>query len=484
MAEAYCTIPITYSQWPGLVVKLWENDSFAINTCNNFSLTSTGGIYSELGDTTADIFKAQGIGPISKWVDDHIFFHICCEYLPSYNAQREEWWKTIAKNGGQVQSGSRYWYRGETMSNNSSAEFDEDAGNLIWNYANTSMCSTNDMAFTYCSADIDIISEKLGIPWESSKTIPFGNSIPYLGFDWNLSSCIVLVTASKKEKYKTVIEEWLLKSVHTLDEVQKLYGKLLHISLIAPARRTYLTSLETMLGSFTANPFMPHHPPRDTAKDLSWWLQVLNHTKISRSIPGTCIITDWGAFSDASSGIGISIIIDGRWRAWWLIPRWKEEGRDIGWAEAIGLEFLVCTLIKVSKPGEHFKVFGDNWGVVKGWWKGRSQNKETNYVFRWIHNLSAIHQCTFITGYIPSKVNPVDGPSQGIYASTSLLLPAIYIPKELQQFVIDYDCKPLPCECDLTTLRKALKPVPKPERNHPCQELDVNFYSIDEPDWF
>ena len=67
--------------------------------------------------------------------------------------------------------------------------------------------------------------------------------------------------ASKKEKYKTVIEEWLSKSVHTLDEVQKLYGKLLHILLIVPARHTYLPSLESMLGSFTANPFVPHHPP-------------------------------------------------------------------------------------------------------------------------------------------------------------------------------------------------------------------------------
>ena len=118
------------------------------------------------------------------------------------------------------------------------------------------MHSTNDMAFTYCSTDIDIISEKLKIPWESSKTIPFENSVPYLGFDWNLSSHIVSVTASKKEKYKTAVKEWPSKSVHTLDKVQKLYGKLLHISLIIPARCMYLTSLETMLGSFTANPFI------------------------------------------------------------------------------------------------------------------------------------------------------------------------------------------------------------------------------------
>ena len=64
------------------------------------------------------------------------------------------------KNGSRVQSGSRYWYQGETMSNDSSAKFDEDAGNPIWNYTNTSMCSTNDMAFTYCSCRYYGFSDK------------------------------------------------------------------------------------------------------------------------------------------------------------------------------------------------------------------------------------------------------------------------------------------------------------------------------------
>ena len=76
VAEAYRTIPITPSQWPGLVVKLLDEDKFAINICNNFGLTSAGGIYGEVGDATLDIFRVQGIGPISKWVDDHIFFRI------------------------------------------------------------------------------------------------------------------------------------------------------------------------------------------------------------------------------------------------------------------------------------------------------------------------------------------------------------------------------------------------------------------------
>ena len=246
------------------------------------------------------------------------------------------------------------------MPNDQPAEFDEDAATPFLDLSSTSLRSAEDALFTYCDADIDNLSEKLGIPWEASKTIPFSTSVPYLGFEWNLSKCIVAITPEKKEKYRAAIKEWLSSSTHTLEDVQKMYGKLLHASLIVPAGRAYLTNLEAMLGSFASNPFVPHHPPRETAKDLSWWLTILNCTNLSRRIPGPCLVTDRGAFSDASSGIGIGIVIGEKWRAWRLIPGWKADGRDIGWAEAIGFEFLVRTLIISSRSGEHFKIFGDN----------------------------------------------------------------------------------------------------------------------------
>ena len=88
VAEAYRTIPVLPSQWPGLVVRLQGEDRFAVNTNNNFGLRSAGGVYGMLADAGADIFRANGIGPLSKWVDDHIFFQIRAAYLPKYNQQR------------------------------------------------------------------------------------------------------------------------------------------------------------------------------------------------------------------------------------------------------------------------------------------------------------------------------------------------------------------------------------------------------------
>jgi hypothetical protein len=113
VAEAYRTIPIFPDQWPGLVVKLVGDDQVAINVCNNFGLTSAGGIYGLLSDATLDIFRAQEIGPISKWVDDHIFFRVPVEHHASYNISRRRWHATIMQNGNCHQTGSRFWYWGE-----------------------------------------------------------------------------------------------------------------------------------------------------------------------------------------------------------------------------------------------------------------------------------------------------------------------------------------------------------------------------------
>src|SRR5277367_5320415 len=78
VSEAYRTIPVRPSQWPGLVVKLQGEDLYAINTCNDFGLASAGGVYGRLSDATTDIFRAHGIGPVTKWVDDHVFLRIPC----------------------------------------------------------------------------------------------------------------------------------------------------------------------------------------------------------------------------------------------------------------------------------------------------------------------------------------------------------------------------------------------------------------------
>ena len=106
---------------------------------------------------------------------------------------------------------------------------------------------------------------------------------------------------------------------------------------------------------------------------------------LSRSIPVPTPIINPHAYSDTSSETGIGITINNKWQAWRLLPGWKADGRDIGWAKAVGFLLLILTLTPYIPKGSHIKVFRDNRGVVEGWWKGRSQNRPTNNVFRDIH---------------------------------------------------------------------------------------------------
>ena len=326
VAEAYRTIPAHHSQWPGLVVRLREDDSFAANICNNFGLTSAGGVHGLLADAGTDIFRANGIGPLSKWVDDHIFFRIPRCHLNTYNNQRLSWSQLVASNGGRIHEGSRIWYKGDTMPDGRPEEFDEDMATPLCDFSHASARSPDDAIFTYADQDIDLLSDELGIPWETSKTIPFRSIVPYLGFVWDLDARSVAIPAEKKLKYLDAIKEWEKKPTHALAEVQKLYGKLLHASLVVTAGRAYLTNLEAMLSGFNNSPFVPHTPPRDTSSDLKWWAQRLQCPTLSRNVPGPVPLTDLDAFSDASSGFGIGITIGEKWRAWRLLPGWKSDG--------------------------------------------------------------------------------------------------------------------------------------------------------------
>lgn len=100
-------------------------------------------------------------------------------------------------------------------------------------------------------------------------------------FDWDLQALIISMGPKKKVKYLLAIQEWSAHTVHPLNGVQKLYGKLLHICLVVPSGHTYLTELETMLSVSSTNPFMSYYPPSSLHDDLSWWQHILSRSTLA-----------------------------------------------------------------------------------------------------------------------------------------------------------------------------------------------------------
>ncbi|KAF7325196.1 Reverse transcriptase/ribonuclease H [Mycena kentingensis (nom. inval.)] len=477
ISEAYRIVPTHSSQWPGTVVRIpaklfdlaarpeleGRDDVFAIDSNVAFGEASGGGAYGLVGDAFTDILRARGIGPVSKWVDDSCLFRIRREYLAEHNKVRAE---LAARMGERKQKGGRLWWGGASLPDGRMEEFDEDFAWPLRDLSDKSERSSDDAQYTYNFADVDSISTPLGMPWKASKDIPFSSSAPFTGLIWDLEKRTVALPDSKKAKYLATIDEWERKRAHNLQEVQSLYGKLLHACLVIPEGRAYITGLETTLGLFHDRPFLPRSSPKALRHDLEWWRERLGSSVISRPIPGPCAVVDPQAFSDASSGVGIGIVVGRGWRAWRFREGWQRDGRKIGWAEAVGFEFLVRVLVRLGLAAGHVCVYGDNEGVVKGWWNGRSRNEHINLCFRRIHRLCSSSTISVHTRYVVSCDNPADGPSRGVYPSENLLLPPIDIPLELQEFVVNFDDPRGNCRSE---------PLPKPARVHSTQPENVDW---------
>ena len=220
--------------------------------------------------------------------------------------------------------------------------------------------------------------------------------------------------------------------------------------------QAYLVGLEGMLSTCANRPFALHCPSNGIAKDLEWWCEKILSGALICSIIPPPIFLDLKAFSDASSGFGIGIVIGQRWRFWRLILGWKSTNgqRDIGWAEALGFKLLIHTVDSILVSKHHIKVHGDNTGVIEGWYVGRHHNAAVNSVFRDIHAFlkTAKRVCSIAPHYVPSADNPADPPSRGILGPAHLVIPPLPIPEHAREFIVDAT-SPLSA-CELRALRE------------------------------
>jgi hypothetical protein len=162
VAEAYRTIPLHPSQWPAAVIRA-PDDLYYINKCLSFGAAPSAGAYGHVADTAAEIFRSEGIGPLDKWVDDHVFFRVRRAHLANYNNSQAAWNLDIQNSGPIRQSGSRLvWYPGKDHMNSTADELNEDCGKPILDLSHQSSRSKHDTLFTYCLDDINQISDSLG----------------------------------------------------------------------------------------------------------------------------------------------------------------------------------------------------------------------------------------------------------------------------------------------------------------------------------
>ncbi|KAJ3491651.1 hypothetical protein NLI96_g581 [Meripilus lineatus] len=223
VAEAYRIIPLHPTQWNGAVVRISEQDSFVIDTATAFGASPNAGVFGGVADAAADLLRASGIGPISKWVDDHVFFRIPIEHIESYNQKRLAWRDEISNYGGKHVTGGRIWYGGAILSDGRVEEFDEDMAFPL-KIVNR-VPSTEKFEYPYNLADLDKVFDFLGIPWQKEKDQPFNENFVFTGFLWDIANKSVALTEAKRDKYRNAVIEWSKSRTHTLQEAEKLHAQ-------------------------------------------------------------------------------------------------------------------------------------------------------------------------------------------------------------------------------------------------------------------
>ena len=89
-------------------------------------------------------------------------------------------------------------------------------------------------------------------------------------------------------------------------------------------------------------------------------------TGVGCPMEGACAPTPHPSeiFIDTSTSWGIGFVMDGKWLAWELIPGWKTDDRDIGWAEMVAVELGLCATIAAGIHSPHLISRSDNTGVI------------------------------------------------------------------------------------------------------------------------
>lgn len=379
---AFRTVPVAPQHKAYTVVSF---KGFWLDHVHPFGCASSGGNHGEIADFTLDCWKAMGVGPALKWVDDFVIF--------SY---------PIAGCGTDV----------------------------------------DPFLYAYDLSRVKELVAPLNIPWHPSKGQEFSYIVLYLGFLWDLLRRVVSLSDEKRLKFKGRADLFIKSFSNSrvdLPTVLSISGSLSHIAFVYPLGKSFLSSLYSFVATFEENNFIKRYPPHSLLLDLSWWSRTLDNPSWSRPLRLDYPVMDLGISVDASTSWGIGLVWrDGEaWDAWKVRDGWRGPGRDIGWLEAIAVELAIRTIVGHGFSSSRIKVLSDNQGVIGAWGRGRSSNFEVNFSIRRSSFILSDSDLSLCFQFIDSEDNPADPISRGILGPPDRQLPSTFLfPPELDKYLI------------------------------------------------
>jgi hypothetical protein len=90
-----------------------------------------------------------------------------------------------------------------------------------------------------------------GVPWSLKKMQLLATIQRYIGFDWDLDSCMIMLPLDKLTKSLSLLDQWQSPdNKFTAREAASLHGKLVHISCIFSLIRPFLHGISTFALEF------------------------------------------------------------------------------------------------------------------------------------------------------------------------------------------------------------------------------------------
>lgn len=269
------------------------------------------------------------------------------------------------------------------------------------------------------TADIVRASDKLGVKTNESKYSEFADEQKFIGFIWNAKEKTVRLPFSKLLQRRQEVDEFWTKLTWRRNEVEKINGKLNHLTLILPQLKAYLSANFRWLASWKSQP--NRKAPSDVLEDMEFWRDCLTTLSPTRLIPDPikrCV----GWVGDASSDYGIGVIIGKRWAQFAWLRGWDTPDgfpkKSIAWAETVAVRLGLLMLKTVCDvQGNTFSCLSDNTttnGAVKN---KRSRDYWVNHEWKIIQKLLIDWDVNVVTHYVKSADNEADCLSRGLEPS-------------------------------------------------------------------
>ena len=253
-----------------------------------------------------------------------------------------------------------------------------------------------------CSAAVEWVmglGRELGLVFQDSKTVWPATQIEFLGLELDSVAMEARLPPDKLVFLKSLLQDWSVKRLACLREVQELAGFLQFVSQVIPCSRSFLRRIIDFSMRFQS-PFQRLYITKGVKADIHWWRTFCTPWNGVRLLSPSLPVVD--VHTDASGRKGIGGICQSEWFSS-RVPR-RYHNRDIQFKEVFAiLHAILCW--GSAWANHHLTFYCDNQAVVAWLTSGTCRSPHSMPIVQMISMMAACLQFSYSCIWIPTEDN-------------------------------------------------------------------------------